>query len=134
MRARRVHAPVSDNATPRSCTAWEGADCFLSQQGRHWHEHARNRSRLDPSHHRGPIAGGASTPALVIAAARAGGLGFLAAGYKAPQTLADQVATVRAAGGHSGTLTPLEVPPCQGRRSGDYCLAGAPCRGGRVGW
>ena len=27
-----------------------------------------------------PMAGGASTPALVIAAARAGGLGFLAAG------------------------------------------------------
>ncbi|MGI8450453.1 MAG: nitronate monooxygenase, partial [Streptosporangiaceae bacterium] len=45
-----------------------------------------------------PMAGGASTPALVIAAARAGGLGFLAAGYKAPQALAGQISEVRSAG------------------------------------
>jgi NAD(P)H-dependent flavin oxidoreductase YrpB (nitropropane dioxygenase family) len=31
-----------------------------------------------------PMAGGASAPGLVAAAARAGGLGFLAAGYKTP--------------------------------------------------
>ncbi len=45
-----------------------------------------------------PMAGGASTPALVTAAARAGGLGFLAAGYKTPQALAGQIAEVRSAG------------------------------------
>ncbi|KAA9393913.1 nitronate monooxygenase [Kocuria coralli] len=43
-----------------------------------------------------PMAGGPSTPELVIAAARAGGLGFLAAGYKTPQQLAGQIAEVRA--------------------------------------
>lgn len=45
-----------------------------------------------------PMAGGASTPTLVIAAARAGGLGFLAAGYKTPQALAGQIAEVRSSG------------------------------------
>ncbi|GAA3829773.1 NAD(P)H-dependent flavin oxidoreductase [Streptomyces chiangmaiensis] len=43
-----------------------------------------------------PMSGGPSTPALVTAAARAGGLGFLAAGYKTPQALAEQIRTVRA--------------------------------------
>jgi NAD(P)H-dependent flavin oxidoreductase YrpB (nitropropane dioxygenase family) len=42
-----------------------------------------------------PMAGGPGTPALVRAAARAGGLGFLAAGYLTPQALADQIAAVR---------------------------------------
>lgn len=44
-----------------------------------------------------PMAGGPSTPELVIAAADAGGLGFLAAGYKTPDQLAEQIRTVRAA-------------------------------------
>jgi NAD(P)H-dependent flavin oxidoreductase YrpB (nitropropane dioxygenase family) len=39
-----------------------------------------------------PMAGGPGTPALVSAAARAGGLGFLAAGYKTPQALTDEIA------------------------------------------
>jgi nitronate monooxygenase len=43
-----------------------------------------------------PMAGGSTTPAMVIAAARAGGLGFVAAGYKSPQALAGQLAEVRA--------------------------------------
>lgn len=42
-----------------------------------------------------PMAGGATTPAMVIAAARAGGLGFLAAGYKSPQVLESEIAAVR---------------------------------------
>jgi nitronate monooxygenase len=42
-----------------------------------------------------PMAGGPTTPALVAAAARSGGLGFLAAGYKEPDTLASQIAAVR---------------------------------------
>jgi nitronate monooxygenase len=43
-----------------------------------------------------PMAGGPSTPALVAAAARAGSLGFLAAGYKTADQLAGQIAEVRA--------------------------------------
>ena len=44
-----------------------------------------------------PMAGGPSTPELVIAAARAGALGFLAAGYKTPAAMAAEIAAVRAA-------------------------------------
>ena len=44
-----------------------------------------------------PMAGGPSTPALVTAAAAAGGLGFLAAGYKTPQALAAEIAAVAGA-------------------------------------
>ena len=43
-----------------------------------------------------PMAGGPSTPALVLAAAQAGGLGLLAGGYKSPEQLAQQIAEVRA--------------------------------------
>ncbi len=42
-----------------------------------------------------PMAGGPSTPALVLAAAKAGGLGMLAGGYKTPDQLAQQIAEVR---------------------------------------
>jgi nitronate monooxygenase len=42
-----------------------------------------------------PMAGGPTTPDLVIAAAEAGGLGLLAAGYKTPDALAEQIAMVR---------------------------------------
>jgi nitronate monooxygenase len=45
-----------------------------------------------------PMAGGASTPALVIAAARAGAIGLLAAGYQGPAALAEQIEVVRGAG------------------------------------
>ncbi|MCW2784924.1 MAG: NAD(P)H-dependent flavin oxidoreductase YrpB, nitropropane dioxygenase family [Marmoricola sp.] len=44
-----------------------------------------------------PMAGGPSTPALVVAAGRAGGLGFLAAGYQSAADLARQVEEVRSA-------------------------------------
>ena len=44
-----------------------------------------------------PMAGGPSTTALVIAAAGAGALGFLAAGYKTPAAMAAEIAAVRAA-------------------------------------
>lgn len=44
-----------------------------------------------------PMAGGPSTAELVIAAARAGALGFLAAGYKTPAAMAAEMAAVRAA-------------------------------------
>jgi nitronate monooxygenase len=44
-----------------------------------------------------PMAGGPTTTDLVIAAARAGALGFLAAGYKTPRAMAAEVTAVRAA-------------------------------------
>jgi nitronate monooxygenase len=43
-----------------------------------------------------PMGGGASTPELAAAVSEAGGLGFLAAGYKAPDAVAKDVAAVRA--------------------------------------
>ena len=46
-----------------------------------------------------PMAGGPTTTDLVIAAGRAGALGFLAAGYKAPEAMAAEIAAVRAATG-----------------------------------
>lgn len=43
-----------------------------------------------------PMAGGPTTPALVTAAARAGSMGFLAAGYRTADDLAADIAAVRA--------------------------------------
>jgi nitronate monooxygenase len=44
-----------------------------------------------------PMAGGPTTAGLVIAAARAGALGFLAAGYKTPEAMTTEIGAVRAA-------------------------------------
>jgi nitronate monooxygenase len=44
-----------------------------------------------------PMSGGPSTPAMVHAAARAGALGFLAAGYKTPDALGSEISAVCAA-------------------------------------
>ena len=44
-----------------------------------------------------PMAGGPSTPELAVAAADAGAVGFLAAGYKTPAAMAAEIAAVRAA-------------------------------------
>ncbi|HEX9063527.1 MAG TPA: lipopolysaccharide assembly protein LapA domain-containing protein [Streptosporangiaceae bacterium] len=49
-----------------------------------------------------PMAGGPGTPALVIAAARAGSLGFIAGGYKSPDELAAQLDAVSDAGANCG--------------------------------
>jgi nitronate monooxygenase len=43
-----------------------------------------------------PLAGGPSTPALAAAVSEAGGLGFLAAGYKSAAAVADDLAALRA--------------------------------------
>jgi nitronate monooxygenase len=43
-----------------------------------------------------PMAGGASTPALAAAVSGVGGLGFLAAGYKTPDMVAEDIAELRA--------------------------------------
>ena len=59
-----------------------------------------------------PMAGGPTTPALVLAAAEAGSAGFLAGGYKTPETLAADVAEVQAAGVGYGVnlFAPNPVP------------------------
>ncbi|MFF9212829.1 MULTISPECIES: nitronate monooxygenase [unclassified Streptomyces] len=59
-----------------------------------------------------PMAGGPSTPALIQAAARAGGLGFLAGGYKTTPDLAAQITHVRASGAVFGVnlFAPNPVP------------------------
>ncbi len=67
-----------------------------------------------------PLAGGASNPGLVIAAAQAGRLGFLAGGYQTPEALGAQMATVRRAGVPFGVNlfvpNPLPVDPSEFRR------------------
>jgi len=67
-----------------------------------------------------PMAGGPTTPALVTAAARAGGLGFLAAGYKTAEQLDAQLAEVRAAGRVFGVNlfapNPITIEPAEYRR------------------
>jgi nitronate monooxygenase len=45
-----------------------------------------------------PMAGGPSTPALAAAVGNAGGLGFLAAGYKTAEAVAEDIGQLRAAG------------------------------------
>jgi nitronate monooxygenase len=59
-----------------------------------------------------PMAGGPTTPELVVAAARAGGLGFLAGGYKTAPQVAAQIQAVRAAGVPFGVnlFAPNPVP------------------------
>jgi nitronate monooxygenase len=44
-----------------------------------------------------PLAGGPSTPALAAAVCNAGGLGFVAAGYKSPDAMSDDIARTRTA-------------------------------------
>jgi nitronate monooxygenase len=44
-----------------------------------------------------PMAGGPSTPDLAVAVSEAGGLGFLAAGYRTAEALGDEIDAVRAA-------------------------------------
>ncbi|MFE2985961.1 nitronate monooxygenase [Streptomyces sp. NPDC059262] len=58
-----------------------------------------------------PMAGGPTTPELVIAAAGGGSLGFLAGGYKTAEALGEQIARVRAGG-------PPGRPLRQARRRG----------------
>ncbi|MFB6778256.1 nitronate monooxygenase [Streptomyces sp. NPDC056352] len=59
-----------------------------------------------------PMAGGPTTPALVTAAARANGLGFLAGGYRTADVLAEQIAEVRSDGVGFGVnlFAPNPVP------------------------
>jgi nitronate monooxygenase len=58
-----------------------------------------------------PMAGGPSTPRLVTAAATAGSVGFLAAGYKTPDAVAREVAELRASGLPYGLNIFVPSPP-----------------------
>jgi NAD(P)H-dependent flavin oxidoreductase YrpB (nitropropane dioxygenase family) len=66
------------------------------------------------------MAGGPTTAALVSAAARSGGMGFLAAGYKTAEQLHQQITEVRAAAQVFGVNlfapNPLAVDPAEYRR------------------
>ncbi|MEO6886276.1 MAG: nitronate monooxygenase [Jatrophihabitantaceae bacterium] len=64
-----------------------------------------------------PMGGGPSTPALVVAAARAGGLGFLPGGYKTAGQLSEQIAQVRAGAASFGVnlFAPNPIPVDPGR-------------------
>ncbi|SNS71548.1 NAD(P)H-dependent flavin oxidoreductase YrpB, nitropropane dioxygenase family [Asanoa hainanensis] len=59
-----------------------------------------------------PMAGGPGTPAFVVAAGRAGGMGFVAGGYQPPEAFAAELATVTAAGVPFGVnlFAPNTVP------------------------
>ncbi|MFI5998400.1 nitronate monooxygenase [Streptomyces sp. NPDC051362] len=71
-----------------------------------------------------PMAGGPSTPELVVAAARSGSMGFLAGGYKSAQALAEQIRTVQAQevpfGVNLFVANPVQISPEDYRR---YALA-----------
>ena len=71
-----------------------------------------------------PMAGGPTTPAMTIAAHRAGGLGFLAAGYKTPEAVEADLRAVHDAGVPFGinVFAPNPVP-ITATRYAEYALA-----------
>ncbi|MFD3456062.1 NAD(P)H-dependent flavin oxidoreductase [Streptomyces sp. NPDC058691] len=74
-----------------------------------------------------PMAGGPTTPALVVAAARAGGLGFLPGGYRTAEALAEQIAEVRPTGvGFGVNLFAPNPVPVDPEAFGRYARAVAP--------
>jgi nitronate monooxygenase len=62
-----------------------------------------------------PMAGGTSTPAFVTAVHHAGGLGFLAAGYKSVEAMRAEIGAARASGARFGmnlfVPDPAQLPP-----------------------
>jgi nitronate monooxygenase len=58
-----------------------------------------------------PMAGGPTTTALVAAAAHSGAVGFLAAGYKDPSTVAEEVRALRSSGLPYGLNIFVPPPP-----------------------
>ncbi|WP_230688719.1 nitronate monooxygenase [Micromonospora sp. WMMC415] len=78
-----------------------------------------------------PMAGGATTCALVSAVAAAGGFGFVAAGYKTPEAVAAELAELRAAGTPCGVNLFVPGPPEIGeaefrRYAGQIAAEGGP--------
>jgi nitronate monooxygenase len=72
-----------------------------------------------------PMAGGPSTPALAAAVSAAGGLGFLAAGYKTVEAVAAEVRDLRAAGAGPFGVNLFVVEPYEpdARALEAYCRA-----------
>jgi nitronate monooxygenase len=74
-----------------------------------------------------PMGGGPSTPELVTAAAQAGALGFLAAGYLTPAALQAAMAAARgSAGGIFGVNVFVPGTPATGPEAADYVATLAP--------
>jgi nitronate monooxygenase len=57
-----------------------------------------------------PMAGGPTVPGLVLAASRAGALGFLAAGYKSPEAVEDDLRAVRGVPHGLNIFVPVAAP------------------------
>jgi nitronate monooxygenase len=71
-----------------------------------------------------PMSGGPTTPAMVIAAHSAGGLGFLATGYKTPEAVETELRAVRAAGIPFGVNVFAPNPvPISTQRYAEYARA-----------
>jgi nitronate monooxygenase len=69
-----------------------------------------------------PLAGGPSTPALAAAVAEAGGLGFLAAGYRSADGVREDIAALRALTGQPFGVN-LFAPPRPPSAEGDDAVA-----------
>lgn len=84
-------------------------------QGWLWHDAVMDSAVASLSRHpiwQAPMAGGASCPALAAAVAEAGGLGFLAAGYKTADALREEVGQLRGLTGRRfGVNLFLPQPP-----------------------
>jgi nitronate monooxygenase len=80
---------------------------------------ARERFSLEHLRHpivQAPVGGGPSTPALAAAVSDAGGLGFIAAGYRTPDQVAQDIAAVRGlTGGPFGVNVFVADPPVHDR-------------------
>ena len=66
-----------------------------------------------------PMAGGPSTPELAIAVCEAGGLGFLAAGFKRADAVRGEIRAVRAATSRRSASTCSSRASAAARRRGD---------------
>ena len=95
-----IRHPLGDDAVWQSATARRGDGLRHAPRGRHELTTARatfDLSALGLPIVQAPMAGGPSTPELAIAVCRAGGLGFLAAGYKRADAVGEEIRAVRAA-------------------------------------
>jgi nitronate monooxygenase len=78
-----------------------------------------------------PLAGGASTPALAAAVSEAGGLGFLATGYKTPDAVRGELAQLR--GQTFGVNLFVPSPPGSDRAEVDRYASGLSAEAERYG-
>lgn len=75
-----------------------------------------------------PMAGGVSVPRLAAAVAEAGGLGFLAAGYKTADGMYQEIKQLRSLTGRPfGVNLFMPQPDHPGANPGSQAAPGAPC-------